>query len=265
MTSLSSLVQWNVACWSDTDSSWSKRLWIGYRCFTPWQVYRRSSEHYKQWPSCPPQGRKLNYIISQQGALYNGVAVAFEDMLLEGGGWGKGFICYLLERFFTKWPLSINWRLKPGSKTSVFLPERYYSFVFSRIMGPAKVHWLTFNFCWNLCLSCWVEEHILSYCHNLWNYTENSSSSLVQWNVAFWMQTDSSWSKRLWIGYRCFLPWQVHRRSSEQNTSNGQATPPPGRKLNCRVLQQGILYNGVTVVFGDRLVKGGGFGEGVYL
>ena len=42
-------------------------------------------------------------------------------------------------------------------------------------------------------------------------------------------------------------------------------TPPPGRKLNCRISQQGALYNGVTVAFGDRLVKGGGVGEGVYL
>ena len=41
--------------------------------------------------------------------------------------------------------------------------------------------------------------------------------------------------------------------------------PPPGRKLNCRISQQGTLYNGVTVAFGDRLVKGGGVGEGVYL
>ena len=41
--------------------------------------------------------------------------------------------------------------------------------------------------------------------------------------------------------------------------------PPPPPVENCRVLQQGALYNGVTVVFGDRLVKGGGFGEGVYL
>ena len=41
--------------------------------------------------------------------------------------------------------------------------------------------------------------------------------------------------------------------------------PPPGRKLNCRISQQGALYNGVTVAFGDRLVKGGGVGEGVYL
>ena len=37
-----------------------------------------------------PQGRKLNCRISQQGALYNGVAVAFGDMLLEGGGGGGG-------------------------------------------------------------------------------------------------------------------------------------------------------------------------------
>ena len=44
----------------------------------------------------PPQGRKLNYRISQQGTLYNGVPVAFGDMLLEGGGvGGKGFICNL--------------------------------------------------------------------------------------------------------------------------------------------------------------------------
>ena len=41
--------------------------------------------------------------------------------------------------------------------------------------------------------------------------------------------------------------------------------PPPPPVENCKVLQQGALYNGVTVVFGDRLVKGGGFGEGVYL
>ena len=106
-------------------------------------------------------------------------------------------------------------------------PEGCSSFMFPRIMGPAKVHCLASNFCWNLCISCWVEEHILSYCFNLWNYTVNSSSSLVRWNVAFWMQTDSSWSKRLWIGYRCFPPWQVHRRSSELNTSNGQAAPTP--------------------------------------
>ena len=40
----------------------------------------------------PPQGRKLNCRIPQQGALYNGVAVVFGDMLLEGGGvGGKGF------------------------------------------------------------------------------------------------------------------------------------------------------------------------------
>ena len=143
-------------------------------------------------------------------------------------------------------------------------PEGCSSFMFPRIMGPAKVHCLASNFCWNLCISCWLEEHILSYCFNLWNYTVNSSSSLVQWNVAFWMQTDSSWSKRLWIGYRCFPPWQVHRRSSELNTSNGQAAPPPppGRKLNCRISQQGALYNGVAVAFGDMLVKGGGGGWG---
>ena len=47
-------------------------------------------------PPPPPQGRKLNYRISQQGALYNGVAVAFGDMLLEGGGvGGKGLICVI--------------------------------------------------------------------------------------------------------------------------------------------------------------------------
>ena len=43
-----------------------------------------------------PQGRKLNCRISQQGALYNGVAVAFGDMLLEGEGvGGKGLICVI--------------------------------------------------------------------------------------------------------------------------------------------------------------------------
>ena len=44
----------------------------------------------------PPPGRKLNCRISQQGALHNGVAVAFGDMLLEGGGvGGKGLICVI--------------------------------------------------------------------------------------------------------------------------------------------------------------------------
>ena len=44
----------------------------------------------------PPQGRKLNCRISQQGALHNGVAVAFGDMLLEGEGvGGKGLICVI--------------------------------------------------------------------------------------------------------------------------------------------------------------------------
>ena len=105
-------------------------------------------------------------------------------------------------------------------------PEGCSSFMFPRIMGPAKVHWLASNFCWKLCIT-WIKEHISSYCHNLWNYTTNSSPSLVQWNVAFWMQTDSSWSKRLWIGYGWFPPWQVHRRSSELSTSNSQATPFP--------------------------------------
>ena len=146
----------------------------------------------------------------------------------EGGGWGKGFICYLLEIFSAIWPLSINCRQKPGSKTSVFLPERYSSFVFSRIMGPAKVHWLTSNFCWNLCLSCWVEELVLSYCHNLWNYTENSSSSLVQWNVAFWMQTDSSWSKRLdWL--QMFSPMTSSQKKfrTEYKQWPSCTTPPP--------------------------------------
>ena len=43
-----------------------------------------------------PQGRKLNCRISQQGALYNGVAVAFGDMLLEGEGvGGKRLICVI--------------------------------------------------------------------------------------------------------------------------------------------------------------------------
>ena len=56
-----------------------------------------------------------------------------------------------------------------------------------------------------------------------------------------------------------------HDKFTEEVQNNGQATPPPGRKLNCRISQQGALYNGVTVAFGDRLVKGGGVGEGVYL
>ena len=59
-------------------------------------------------------------------------------------------------------------------------PEGCSSFMFPRIMGPAKVHWLASNFCWKLCIT-WVKEHISSYCHNLWNYTTNSSPSLVQW------------------------------------------------------------------------------------
>ena len=47
------------------------------------------------------------------------------------------------------------------------------SFVFPRIIGPVKVHWLASNFCWNLFIT-WVREHISSYCHNLWNYNTNS-------------------------------------------------------------------------------------------
>ena len=44
----------------------------------------------------PPPSRKLNCRISQQGALHNGVAVAFGDMLLEGEGvGGKGLICVI--------------------------------------------------------------------------------------------------------------------------------------------------------------------------
>ena len=44
----------------------------------------------------PPPGRKLNCRISQQGALHNGVAVAFGYMLLEGEGvGGKGLICVI--------------------------------------------------------------------------------------------------------------------------------------------------------------------------
>ena len=50
-----------------------------------------------------------------------------------------------------------------------------------------------------------------------------------------------------------------------QNRIQAMAKLPPPPVENCRVLQQGALYNGVTVVFGDRLVKGGGFEEGVYL
>ena len=109
-------------------------------------------------------------------------------------------------------------------------PEGCSSFMFPRIMGPAKVHCLASNFCWNLCISCWVEEHILSYCFNLWNYTVNSSS-LVQWNVAFWMQTDSSWSKRLWIGFRFFFS---HDKFTEevQNWIQAMAKLPPPQVEN---------------------------------
>ena len=65
---------------------------------------------YKQWPSFPPPpGRKLNCRISRQGALYNGVAVAFGDMLFEGEGGGeRGFLCNLLKIFPAIWLLSIN-------------------------------------------------------------------------------------------------------------------------------------------------------------
>ena len=52
-------------------------------------------------------------------------------------------------------------------------PEGCSSFMFPRIMEPAKVHWLASNFCWNLFIT-WVKEHISSYCHNLWNNNTNS-------------------------------------------------------------------------------------------
>ena len=44
--------------------------------------------------------------------------------------------------------------------------------------------------------------------------------------------------------------------------------PPPPKVENWIVVsQQGVLYNGVAIAFGDRLVKGGGGGggRGVYL
>ena len=132
-------------------------------------------------------------------------------------------------------------------------PEGCSSFMFPRIMGPAKVHRLASNFCWNLCISCWVEEHILSYCFNLWNYTVNSFS-LVEWNVAFWMQTDSSWSKRLWIGCRFFSPMTSSQKKFRTEYKQWPSYPPPqDRKLNCRISQQRALYNGVAVAFGDML------------
>ena len=65
---------------------------------------------YKQWPSYPPpQGRKLNCRVSQQGALYHGVAIAFGDRLVKGGGGGgKGSICNVLGILSAIWLLSIN-------------------------------------------------------------------------------------------------------------------------------------------------------------
>ena len=67
---------------------------------------------YKQWPSSPPPppGRKLNCRVSQQGVLYNGVAIAFGDRLVKGGGGGggKGSICNVLGIFPAIWLLSIN-------------------------------------------------------------------------------------------------------------------------------------------------------------
>ena len=58
-----------------------------------------------------------------------------------------------------------------------------------------------------------------------------------------------------------------HDKFTEEVRNRIQAMaklPPPGRKLNCRVLQQGALYNGVAIAFGDRLVKGGG-GRGLFV
>ena len=65
---------------------------------------------YKQWPSYPRKGRKLNCRVSQQGVLYNGVAIAFGDRLVKGGGGGggKGSICNVLGIFPAIWLLSIN-------------------------------------------------------------------------------------------------------------------------------------------------------------
>ena len=58
----------------------------------------------------PPQGRKLNCRVSQQGVLYNGVAIAFGDRLVKGGGGGggEGSICNVLGIFLAIWLLSIN-------------------------------------------------------------------------------------------------------------------------------------------------------------
>ena len=50
---------------------------------------------------------------------------------------------------------------------------------------------------------------------------------------------------RDWIGYRCFLPRKVHRRSSEQNTSDGQASKTAVKEIglvaakpsNCHIIE----------------------------
>ena len=65
---------------------------------------------YKQWPSYPRKGRKLNCRVSQQGVLYNGVyTIAFGDRLVKGGGGGgEGVYCNVLGILSAIWLLSIN-------------------------------------------------------------------------------------------------------------------------------------------------------------
>ena len=62
-----------------------------------------------------------------------------------------------------------------------------------------------------------------------------------------------------------FSPMTSSQKKFRTEYKQWPSYPPPPPVENCRVLQQGALYNGVTIVFGDRLVKGGGFEEGVYL
>ena len=108
-------------------------------------------------------------------------------------------------------------------------PEGCSSFMFPRMMGSAKVYCLASNFCWNLCISCWVVEHILSYCHNLWNYTINSSSSLDQWNVVFWMEQLKQETVD-WL--QMFSPMSSSQKKFRTEYKQWPSYPPPPQVEN---------------------------------
>ena len=138
-------------------------------------------------------------------------------------------------------------------------PEGCSSFMFPRIMGPAKVHWLASNSCWNLCITL-VKEHISSYCefvklhHYFFVFFSPMKCCLLE---GYWQQLKQETVD--WL--QMFYPMTSLQKKFRTLQAMAKL-PPQGRKLNYRISQQGALYNGVAVAFGDMLFEGGGGGGG---